>query len=60
MKNLVLAAILAAIASVGVLAACGGDSTPPASSPSNAMSADTAASAAPAAGSAAPASSAKK
>jgi hypothetical protein len=53
MKNIVLVALLAVMASVGILAACGGESQP-------AKSPDTASSAAPAeapAGSAAPATS---
>ncbi len=55
MKNIALVALLAVMASVGILAACGGDSQP-AKSPDNAPSAAPA-EAAPAAGSAAPASS---
>jgi hypothetical protein len=51
MKNIALVALLAVMASVGVLAACGGDSQP-AKSPDNAASAEPAGSA-----SAAPASS---
>jgi hypothetical protein len=53
MKNIALVALLAVMASVGVLAACGGDSQP-AKSPDNTASAEPAGSAAP---SAAPASS---
>lgn len=53
MKNIALVALLAVMASVGILAACGGDSQP-AKSPDNASSA--APTEAPA-GSAAPASS---
>ncbi len=56
MKNIAIVALLAAVVSVGALAACGGDSQP-AKAPDN--SAAGASSAAPADSSAAPASSAK-
>ncbi len=55
MKNIVIVALLAAMASVGALVACGGDAQP-AKSPDNAASS---ASAAPADSAAAPAPSAK-
>ena len=47
MKNIALLALLAVMASVGILAACGGDN-PPAKSPDNAASAAPSESAAPA------------
>jgi hypothetical protein len=49
MKNLAIVALLVSFVSVGAIVACGGDSTPPAASPSNATSAAPADSAAPAA-----------
>jgi hypothetical protein len=58
MKNIAIVALLATMASVGALAACGGGSDQPAKSPDNSAAAGSA-SAAPADSSAAPASSAK-
>ena len=49
MKNLALVALLVSFAAMGAIVACGGDSTPPAASPSNATSAAPADSAAPSA-----------